>query len=98
MDTQMNLVVGNTRKTNPLAIVSLILSIAGVSLLPWVGSVAAIVTGSIAQKEIRNQPELFDGEGLARAGVILGWIGTVLPLILIALALLFFIPLSFATM
>lgn len=98
MDTQMNLVVGNTRKTNPLAIVSLILSIAGVSLLPWVGSVAAIVTGNIARKEILSQPELYDGEGLAKAGIFLGWVGAVLPLILVAVALLFFIPLTFVTM
>src|SRR5450759_5194462 len=63
--------------THTLAILSLVLSILGFfpPILPLVGPIAAVVTGTIARKEILAHPELYSGEGTARAGVILGWIG-----------------------
>ena len=63
--------------THTLAILSLVLSILGLfpPILPLVGPIAAVVTGTIARKEIRDHPELYSGEGTARAGVILGWVG-----------------------
>lgn len=84
--------IKNTLKTNPLAIASLILSAGGFSFLPLIGSIAGIVTGRIALREIREKPDTYDGESLAKAGVILGWLGVVLPLIIILLAVLFMIP------
>jgi len=53
-------------KTNVLAIVSFIAA--------FVIPVAAVVTGYIAQSQIRRSGE--EGRGLARAGVIIGMVGT----------------------
>ncbi len=86
----------NNPATHLLAITSLILSILGLlPVLPLIGSIAGIITGSIARKEIRNQPEVYSGEGTAKAGVILGWVGVglaVLVLLVMCAGLLFFIP------
>ena len=69
--------------THTLAIVSLVLSILGLfpPILPLVGPIAAVITGTIARREILAHPELYSGEGMARAGVILGWIGIGLALL-----------------
>jgi hypothetical protein len=68
-----------------LAIVSLVLSVLGlVAVLPLVGSIGGLVTGTIARREIRANPELYTGAGMAQAGIILGWIG----IALVAVALL----------
>lgn len=73
--------------THALAIVSLILSILGlVGVLPLVGSIGGIISGRIAQQEIQAKPEQYSGEGLARAGVIMGWVGIVIGLLLVCLA------------
>ena len=59
-----------------LAIVSLIFGILGLTqLLPVVGPIGAIIAGKMAQKEIRDRPDLYKGDNLARAGVLTGWIG-----------------------
>jgi hypothetical protein len=66
-----------------LAIISLILSILGfVPILPLIGPIAGIITGTIARKEVLARPDLYSGEGTARAGIILGWIGVGLALAL----------------
>ncbi len=82
--------------THTLAIVSLVLSILGlVGVLPLVGSIGGIVSGNIARKEILANPDLHSGEGMARAGVVLGWVGVGLAILLCCLivaALLFFMP------
>lgn len=79
-------------KTSPLAIASIIFSIAGFTILPWLGSVFAIITGKLALSEIRSRPDRFEGEGLARAGVTLGWIGTIGIFVLAVLAVIFLAP------
>jgi hypothetical protein len=58
------------RKTNPLAIASLVCG-----LLPMFGvtAIGAIVCGHVARKEIRQKDQ--GGEGLALAGIILGYVG-----------------------
>ncbi len=63
--------------THTLAILSLIFSILGIfpPILPLIGSIAAVVTGTIARREILDHPELYNGDGTARAGIILGWVG-----------------------
>ena len=42
------------RQNSSLAIISLVAGILGWTLLPFVGSIAAIVTGHMARKEIRQ--------------------------------------------
>lgn len=79
--------------THGLAITSLVLSILGLMpVLPVVGSIGGIVTGIIARKEIRTRPDLHTGEGFAKAGVILGWIGLAIGALAICALLLFMFP------
>lgn len=64
-----------------MAIVSLVAGILGLTFFPLLGSIVALVTGSMAKKEILNSQGSLGGEGMARAGTILGWIGVALSLI-----------------
>lgn len=84
-----------------LAIVSLVLSILGlIAILPVVGPIGGVITGYKAQQEIRQNPHQYSGDNLARAGIILGWIGiamSIMFLTLICLGLLFFIPVTSQT-
>ena len=70
-------VVPPPAQTSGLAIASLVLGIVGLFAVPLVASVLAIVLGGKAREELARDPALA-GEGLARAGVILGWIGVAL--------------------
>ncbi len=79
--------------THFLAILSLILSILGMlPVLPLIGSIAGIVTGIIARKEIRSRPDLHSGDGTAKAGIILGWIGIGLVVLAVCGLALFLAP------
>ena len=60
------------RQNSTLAIISLVAGILGWTLLPFLGSIAAIVTGHMARKEIRRDPAL-DGDVMAVIGLVLGW-------------------------
>jgi hypothetical protein len=64
----------NVLPTSTLAIVSLIAGILGFTMLPVIGSIVAILTGYAARKETRAVPALAGGDGLATAGIIMGWI------------------------
>ncbi|TWG86181.1 uncharacterized protein DUF4190 [Luteimonas sp. J16] len=77
------------RQTSTLAIVSLVSGILGWTVLPWLGSIVAIVTGHLARGEIARAPERMEGGGLALAGLILGY--AMLALTLIGLLLVFFV-------
>jgi hypothetical protein len=87
--------------THTLAIVSLVLSILGlIGILPLVGSIGGIVSGKIAQQEIAQNPHMHGGDGMARAGVILGWIGVALAILgacIVILAFALFIPFGIIT-
>lgn len=62
------------RKTNTLAIVSMIASIVGfLWILPFIGSLAGAIMGHISLKQIAQSGE--GGRGMALAGVIVGWVG-----------------------
>lgn len=66
------------RPTNTMAIVSLIAGILGLTAFPFLGSIIAVITGPMAKKEIQQSMGTLGGEGLAKAGIILGWIGIAL--------------------
>lgn len=70
-----------TPPSSSMAIVSLIAGILGLTLFPLLGSIVALITGSMARKEIAASRGALGGEGLAKAGVILGWIGVGLSVI-----------------
>jgi hypothetical protein len=77
------------RRTSGAAIASLVLGVIGITAFPLIPSVLALVFGSRARAEIRANPDV-SGEGLATAGVILGWIGVAffaLGLLVVLLAL-----------
>ena len=67
-------VSSSAQGTSGNAIASLVLGIAGFVILPLVPSIIAIILGHNAKKDIAGRPGL-GGEGMATAGVILGWIG-----------------------
>jgi len=48
---------------------------AGYSLDYWLRSILALAFGYIAKKEIRDSNEPIEGNGLATAGIVLGWVG-----------------------
>lgn len=63
------------RPNSSLAIISLVSGILGLTLVPLLGSLIAVITGPMARREIVESRGALDGEGLVMAGIILGWIG-----------------------
>ena len=84
------------KKTEPMAILSLIFGILGYIPIPPVaglGWIAAVVLAKQSIKKIDRNPEKFEGKALAIAGRILGLIG--ISLMLFALLILILILASF---
>ncbi len=77
---------------NGLAILSLVTGILGFFMLPIVGSIAAIVSGNMALNQFKLLAQPNGSEGLARAGIILGWIGLGIWLVGVLGGLLFLLP------
>ena len=75
------------RRMEGTAVVALVLGIFGVISCPLVLSIPAVIVGNQARQRIREDPSL-EGEGLARAGVILGWVGIGLAVVGIGFAFL----------
>lgn len=80
-------VTGQVNQT--LAIASLICGIGGFLICQIVAPVA-VVLGFMARKKARENPNEYGGEGLALAGMIVGGIGTLLLLLVIAYFILVF--------
>ena len=78
------------RQTSSLAIVSLVCGVLCWIMLPLLGSLVAVVTGHMARAEIRREPERLDGDGLAVAGLLLGYIQLVLIVLGLLALFLFF--------
>jgi Domain of unknown function (DUF4190) len=72
------------RIRNCLAIASLVL---GILWFYWVGSILALVFGYAAKREIRRDPTRLSGGGMATAGIVLGWIGVAMLVIMIIVVL-----------
>jgi hypothetical protein len=73
-----------------MAIASLVMGIAGWTLLPVLGSILAIVFGYAARNEIRRRPGELGGEGLAVTGLVLGWLMVGISVIALCLGALGF--------
>ncbi len=73
------------------AIISLIAGILGLTLLPGVASIVAVILGHMAKREIATSQGTLAGDGMATAGLILGYIGVGLMVLglLFGCALLF---------
>lgn len=61
-------------QTSGKAVVSLVFGILGFVFLPLIAGIVAVVTGNSARNEIRQSAGRLSGEGMATAGIILGWI------------------------
>lgn len=78
----------NTSATSPFAIASLSCAILGIftglfcTPLIFLLSIVAIILGHIARAEIRKNPSI-QGAGLALAGLITGYIGLALSILLV---------------
>jgi hypothetical protein len=59
--------------TTSFATTSLIMGVLGWTLIPIVGAIIAVITGHIAKKDIRQSEGLLGGNGIATAGLILGY-------------------------
>ena len=87
-----------TTRTSTLAIVSLISGIVSWFLLPFLASIAAVITGHMAKNEIKNGNGMVTGNGMATAGLILGYVQLGLGLcvcIVVALMLAFGMTIPF---
>jgi hypothetical protein len=78
---QMPLQYPVPRRTNGLAVASLACGI-GQLLFWFVAAIPAVVLGHMARRQIRQTGE--DGDGMAVAGLVLGWIGIGLTVLFVA--------------
>lgn len=83
---------GPTRSTHGKAIAALICGIASFVVCPLT-AIAAVILGPQAKREIAAEPNRYEGEGLAKAGQILGWVciglyllGGLLVIVILAVA------------
>lgn len=70
-------------RSSTMALVSLIAGIAGWTVLPFLGSIVAIITGHMAKGEINRSGGTVTGGGMATFGLILGYLSIVLGLCLL---------------
>lgn len=72
------------RSTNGFAIAAMVL---GILWVYWIGSIVALVFGYIARRQIRDSMGRQGGDGMAVAGIVLGWIGVAILAIVILVAI-----------
>lgn len=71
------------RQTSTTAILSLVFGLLSWLLLPFIGAIGAIICGHLARGEIRRSNGQIDGDGLAIAGLVLGYLQFALTLLFI---------------
>jgi hypothetical protein len=76
--------------TSTLATVSLIAGILGFIMLPIIGGIVALWAGYAARKETRANPPTASGDGMATAGIVMGWIQIVLAVVGVCCAIAYF--------
>jgi hypothetical protein len=79
-----------------MAIISLIGGITGFTVLPGIGSLAGIIFGHIAKSEIKKSNGTIGGNGMATAGLIMGYV--TLGLGLCALCVFVLLPILLAAL
>jgi hypothetical protein len=77
--------------SSTLAIVSLIAGILGFFGLPIIGSIVAIWAGYTARQETRAVPPRASGDGMATAGIVMGWIQVGLVVVAICCFVAYFV-------
>lgn len=82
--------MSTVRDTSPLAVVSLVAGIVGLTLMPLIGSIVAIITGHVARGDIRRAPERLAGDGLAVTGLALGYAAILIAIFAVVVMVVFF--------
>lgn len=82
--------MNQVRQTSSFAVVSLVAGILGWTLLPFLGSLAAIIFGHMARGEIRSSNGQLDGDGLAIAGLVMGWLSVAMWVLVVVVFIAFF--------
>ena len=80
----------SVRKTSTTAILSLVFGLLSWLVVPLLGSIAAIICGHLARGEIRRAAGQIEGDGMAIAGLVLGYLQLALILLAIVAVMLFF--------
>ena len=78
--------------TNTLAIVSLVLAILGLTFIPLIASVCAVVCGHLAKGQIKRNGE--GGSGFATAGLVIGYVSIALFVVIVGAIVIFAIAAS----
>ena len=81
----------STTQTSTMAVFSLVLGILSWILLPFIASLGAVITGHMARRELRASGGRLTGEGLALAGLILGYLNLFVAIGACALFALLFV-------
>jgi hypothetical protein len=88
MNTPMTV---NPPATSVTAIASLVCGITSWTVAPLLGAIAAVICGHLARAEIRRSaPGTLGGDGLAIAGLVLGWLNIVMCLLIVTAFLMLF--------
>jgi hypothetical protein len=85
-------------RNSTMAIVSLISGIVSWFLIPFIAAVVAVITGHMAKNEIKKSAGMISGNGMATAGLILGYVQLALGLcvcIVVAVMLAFGMTIPF---
>jgi Domain of unknown function (DUF4190) len=83
------------RPTCSTATISLIFGILSWLCLPFIGAVVAIICGHMARAEIKRAPGGMEGDGLAVAGLVLGYVHMAMLIVLLVVLFMFLGGLAF---
>ncbi len=79
-------------RTSGLAIGSLVLGLVSLLCLPFLPAIPAIICGHVAVSRIRRSGGALEGSGLAIAGLVTGYLGLLMTVVLIPLLAAIAIP------
>ncbi|MGD9583681.1 MAG: DUF4190 domain-containing protein [Lysobacterales bacterium] len=77
------------RPTSNAAIVSLIFGLLSWLILPLIGALVAIIAGHVARGDIKRANGQLEGDGMAIAGLVLGYLQFVLCILAVVVVFLF---------
>jgi len=77
------------KPNSTLAVTSLISGIVGWTFVPILGSIVAVITGHMAKNEIRKSNGELAGDGMATAGLVLGYASLVIGICVCLVVILF---------
>ena len=79
-------------KTPGIAVVSLVLGILGLACIGPFGAIPAVICGHVAKSRIKSSGGSLQGDGLALAGLILGYVSIGLMIVLMPLYIAIAVP------